>query len=77
LSYRGIADGDGNTYFNALNVRITCIPQTCYGPPGVRIQVYNGNGASLYPGPEIPVANQAEAYQLMQRLVLAFAQLGV
>ena len=53
------------------------MPQTWNGAHGVRIQAYKGKGDALHPGAEIPVANQAEAYQLAKALVLAFNHLGL
>jgi len=73
-------DSAGNTYFDVLSARITCVPHTWdNGKQGVRIQAYRNPGKSdaLHPGAEIPVDNQAEAFQLMKSLTLAFTQLGI
>lgn len=45
-------DGSGNTYFDVENIRITCVPETFDGNPGLRIQAYKGQGNALFPGTE-------------------------
>jgi len=73
-------DSAGNTYFDVLNVRITCVPHTWdQGKSGIRIQAYRGasKGDALHPGPEIPVENQGQAYEFANGLFHAWTQLGI
>jgi hypothetical protein len=73
-------DSSGNVYFDVLTARITCVPHTWdNGKPGIRIQSYRNPGKSdaLHPGAEIPVENQAEAYQLIKAIMLVFGQNGL
>ncbi len=61
-------DGSGNPYVDVGNSRITLVPETWAGQPGVRIQAYKEAGG-LNPGPEIPLPAKRDAYDLIEGLV--------
>ena len=61
-------DGSGNVYVEAGNWRITFVPMTWAGQPGIRIQAYREDGG-LNLGPEIPVPTKKDAYDFIEALV--------
>lgn len=65
-------DSKGNDYFDVGNIRVSCIGKTWGGSSGIRIQAYDANGSKVYPGPELPVPDEATAYRLIAAIVAAF-----
>ena len=63
-------DGSGNSYIDVRNIRITIVPQTWKGPPGIRIQAYKENG-QLFPGAELPVPDKTTAFDLLSAVSYA------
>jgi len=57
-------DGKGNVYFDVGNIRVTTLPKTWDGNPGIRIQAYKGDGNKLFQGAELPIANKETAFDL-------------
>lgn len=69
-------DAPGHTYFDVENIRITCIPQTWNGQPGLRIQAYKSDGG-LFPGAEIPVPNKEIGFDLLKAISKALETIGL
>ena len=65
-------DSSGNDYFDVGNISVSCIGKTWWGGSGIRIQAYDSEGKKVYPGPELPVPDEATAYQLIAAIVAAF-----
>ncbi|RLC02338.1 MAG: hypothetical protein DRI57_30170 [Deltaproteobacteria bacterium] len=70
-------DGRGNTYFDVENIRITCVPETFDGNPGLRIQAYKGQGNALFPGAEIPIPDKSTAFDLLKTISKALEANGL
>lgn len=67
-------DRRGQKYFEVGNIRITCIPRCWNGGPGLRVQVKRKG--KLLRGPEIPITDKAEAYELVKAFVSSLEELG-
>jgi hypothetical protein len=68
------SDRAGQKYFEVGNIRITCIPTTWNGGPGLRIQVKRLG--RLLRGPEIPIADKTNAYELVKAFLCSLEELG-
>ena len=58
-------DQAGHMYFEVENIRITVIPETWNGEPGIRIQAYKGDGNKLFQGAELPLGKKNKAYDFL------------
>lgn len=67
----GKTDQNGNVYFDVGNIRITAIPETWDGNPGIRIQAYKGDGNKLYQGAELPVESKETGFDIVAALLKA------
>jgi len=67
-------DGSGNVYAQVVNIRITLVPETWAGQPGVRIQAYKEEGG-LNPGPEIPLPTKKDAYDLIEAILRILSEI--
>ncbi len=67
-------DSAGQKFFEMGNVRITCILKTFNGHPGLRIQACQ-NGKPMQ-GPEIPLADKADAFELVKAFLNGMEELG-
>ena len=70
-------DGRGNTYFDVENIRITCVPETFDGNPGLRIKAYKGQSNSLFSGAEIPIPDKSTAFDLLKTISKALEANGL
>jgi hypothetical protein len=71
-------DGSGQQYFEAGNVRITCIENTWAGQRGLRIQSHQKeNSGKLNPGAEIPIPDTAAAWEFIGAILAAMVASGV
>lgn len=70
-------DSSGNTFFDVGNIRVTALPDTWAGKPGIRIQAYKGQGDALFQGAELPIEDRAAAYDLIRALGHALEEAGV
>lgn len=61
-------DKSGNTFFEVGNVRITAVPSTWDGSPGIRVQAKKGKGDSLHQGAELPIPDKETAYDFLRAL---------
>lgn len=60
-------DGAGHVYFDVGNIRVTAIPETWSGEPGIRIQAYKPEGG-LFQGAELPVPRKGTAFDLLRAI---------
>lgn len=67
-------DGNGQTYFEVENIRITVKDQTWDDCPGLSIRAYQPNG-SLHWGAEIPIRNKETAFDFLMGIYKAFEAL--
>lgn len=58
-------DGRGQVYFDVDNIRVTVIPETFNGNPGIRIQAYTGEGNKLHQGAELPIRDKETAFDIL------------
>jgi len=69
-------DGSGKTYFDVGNIRITCIPETWSGEPGIRVQAYKAEGG-LFQGAELPVPTKEIGFDLLKAIHRALEENGL
>lgn len=62
-------DGSGNIYIEVNNIRVTQIPVTWAGVPGLRIQAYTGEGKKLHKGAEIPISKNETILDLISAII--------
>jgi len=67
-------DGSGNVYAEVGNIRITLVPETWAGQPGVRIQAYKEEDG-LNPGREIPLPTKKDAYDLIEAILRILSEI--
>ena len=69
-------DSTGKTFFDVCGVaRVTVIPKTYNGSPGVRIQAYKGAGQAMHSGAEIPIPDKEAAYDFLAEMARAMLKL--
>ena len=65
-------DSKGNIFFDVENIRVTVLPKTWNGSPGIRIQAYKGKGNSMFQGAELPIPDKNVAFDLLTAIHKAF-----
>lgn len=59
-------DSSDNEFVEVGNVRVTRVPETFAGTPGVRVQAKKGTGDALFRGAELPLDDKEAVYDFVR-----------